>query len=170
MRTPSIPYMGNKGVIAESIVNFIEIKQPKARYFYDLFGGGGSISTQAMKRGFNVHYNEIPSEWYDWVSRDRFFDVINSDRTDAYSGMVQQCYSFGNDQKSYLLGRNIEKIKEQLHYLVVNQSAEAKDILEKEYNLSFEIPKMPVLYDRYLKEYKVMLRNLKKRVGLERLE
>src|SRR5574343_387046 len=101
MRTPSIPYMGNKGVIAESIVNFIEIKQPKARYFYDLFGGGGSISTQALKRGFNVHYNEIqprvfnlfeflvggnkiPSEWYDWVSRDRFFDVINSDRTDAY--------------------------------------------------------------------------------------
>jgi len=187
MRTPSIPYMGNKDAIAESIVNFIRIKQPKAKYFYDLFGGGGGISTQALKQGFNVHYNEIqprifnlfefllntdtiPPSWWDWISRDDFFKIIKSNHTDAYSGMVQQCWSFGNNQSDYLFGRKVEKIKEQLHYLVVNQSEQAKNILLEEYGLNLDIPKLPKVYDRYLKEYKAMLKNLKRRIQLEQPE
>ncbi len=160
---------------------------PKAKYFYDLFGGGGAISTQALKQGFNVHYNEIqprvfnlfefllntdtiPPSWWDWISRDDFFKIIKSDHTDAYSGMVQQCWSFGNNQKNYLFGRNIEKIKEHLHYLVVNQSEQAKNVLLEEYGLNFDIPKLPKVYDRYLKEYKQMLKNLKRRIDLEQLQ
>jgi site-specific DNA-adenine methylase len=35
-----LPYMGSKNFIAEEIINIL----PTAKYFVDLFGGGGALS------------------------------------------------------------------------------------------------------------------------------
>ena len=178
MKLPAIPYMGSKRSIAEDIVKLIRIKHPNAKYFYDVFGGGGAVSIQALRQGFSVHYNELdervcnlmkflvdlkgtglPKEWWGWVSREKFKEITQSNRKDAYAGMVQCCWSFGNNvKKGYLFGKNIERQKELLHYFIVNQSKDAQRLLKEEFDLDFAIPKEENIYDRYLLEYKPQIR------------
>ena len=104
-----IPYMGSKDKIAGSLaLNF-----PQKKHFYDLFGGGFSVTHYMLinrARDYeHFYYNEIvPStvelvrkaiagEYsYDrfkpeWISREQFFKRID----DAY---VRICWSFGNNQ------------------------------------------------------------------------
>jgi len=126
-----IPYMGSKqDIIASLALNF-----PKAENFYDLFGGGFSVTHYMMlmksKRHQNFHFNEIiPSTVelikkaisgdfsYDkfkpeWVSRDEF--IKNKDSC-AYTRIL---WSFGNNQKGYIFGKDIEAYKKSLHMAVV---------------------------------------------------
>jgi site-specific DNA-adenine methylase len=52
-----IPYMGSKRKHANALIcKMLEIK-PNAKYFYDLFGGGGAMSFAALKKGMMVFYN-----------------------------------------------------------------------------------------------------------------
>jgi len=122
--------MGSKDkVIASIAMNF-----PKADHFYDLFGGGFSVShfmvTNKRKKYKHFHYNEIKSDIvelvkkaingnfnYDrfkppWVSRETFFKNLN----DPY---IRICWSFGNDQKSYMFSKEIEPYKKSMHMAVV---------------------------------------------------
>ena len=126
-----IPYMGSKAKIAASIaLNF-----PSAENFYDLFGGGFSMTHYMLenkaKRYKHFHYNEINAHIvglvkraiagefnYDrykpeWISREDFFKRKD---TDAY---VRCIWSFGNGQKSYLFGEDIEPYKKSMHMAVV---------------------------------------------------
>ena len=52
-----MPYKGSKNKIAQWIVDQL----PKAKHFYDLFGGGGAMSHCAILSGKYevVHYNEL---------------------------------------------------------------------------------------------------------------
>ena len=52
-----MPYKGSKSKIAEWLIEQL----PKAKHFYDLFGGGGAISHCAvLSRKYEVvHYNEL---------------------------------------------------------------------------------------------------------------
>jgi len=125
-----IPYMGSKDKIAPSICMML----PKATHFYDLFGGGFSM-THCMLERFphkysNFHYNEIKSDVVDlvkraisgefnydvfkpaWVSREYFFAKKDSD---AY---IRCLWSFGNNQRTYLFG-GIEAYKRSSHQAVV---------------------------------------------------
>jgi site-specific DNA-adenine methylase len=45
-----LPYMGSKRKLASNIVNLILELNPKCKYFYDLFGGGGAISFEALQK------------------------------------------------------------------------------------------------------------------------
>ena len=56
-----IPYMGSKRKLAKPIIDYIIANNPKAKHLYDLFGGGGTISFEALKRRQfqTVHYNEL---------------------------------------------------------------------------------------------------------------
>jgi hypothetical protein len=126
-----MPYMGSKDKIARSIcMNF-----PQADHFYDLFGGGGSITHCMMltnkKRYKHFHYNEIAngvSELFEksingdfsyskfkpkWISRQEFFE---KKEIDAYIRLI---WSFGNNQKDYIFGENIEEYKRSMHMAVV---------------------------------------------------
>jgi len=125
-----LPYMGSKDKIAESLSMIF----PKADHFYDLFGGGFSISHCMLlnkRHKFKYfHYNEIKSDIvglvrkaiagdfnYDkfkpaWVSREDFFANLN----DCY---IRVCWSFGSDQKSYLFGKEIEAYKKSMHMAVI---------------------------------------------------
>ena len=123
--------MGSKAKIAASIaLNF-----PSAENFYDLFGGGFSMThymiERRAKRYKHFHYNEIKSDVVElvkkaiagefnynvfkpeWISRADFFKRKDND---AY---VRCIWSFGNDQESYLFGEDIEEYKRSMHQAVV---------------------------------------------------
>lgn len=133
-----IPYMGSKRKLAGDILQVITSRHPVLTDFYDLFGGGGSVSFTAIKdyRGFNVHYNELNShifklveylktkkelepKFYEWVTREEFFKQLNRTDPDWYSGFVMSCWSFGNKQSSYIYGEDIEELKRLAHQFVV---------------------------------------------------
>jgi hypothetical protein len=126
-----IPYMGSKAKIAPSICMAL----PKATHFYDLFGGGFSM-THCMLERFphkysHFHYNEIKTDIVDivkrsiqgefnyaafkpeWVSREDFFAKKD---TDAY---IRCIWSFGNNQRNYLFNPDIEEYKRSMHQAVV---------------------------------------------------
>ena len=105
-----IPYMGSKASIVPSIaMNF-----PPADHFYELFGGGFSISHYMLeKKSKNYkyfHYNKFKPQW---ISREDFFKYKD---TDAF---IRCLWSFGNNQKDYLFGEDIEEYKRSIHIAVV---------------------------------------------------
>ena len=108
MEKLGIPYMGSKRKLASNILHKITQRHNGITDFYDLFGGGGSISfTSIRDYRFNVHYNELNKhiyslveylknnkelepKFYEWVTRDEFHKQISktNDEADWYSGFV----------------------------------------------------------------------------------
>ena len=43
-----LPYMGSKRKLAKQIVDKILVDNPNTKYFYDLFGGGASVTFEAL--------------------------------------------------------------------------------------------------------------------------
>lgn len=145
MEKLGIPYMGSKRKLASEILNKITARHKDITDFYDLFGGGGSISFTAIRDyRFNVHYNELNKhiyslveylknnkelepKFYEWVTREEFFKQVNksNEEADWYSGFVMSCWSFGNSQNSYLYGSDIENIKKLAHEFIVNSDLNA---------------------------------------------
>lgn len=126
-----LPYMGSKGGICDDLVKLF----PPADHFYDLFGGGFSV-THAMllkrsKSFKHFHFNELRPGICDlikdaiegkynydvfkpeWISRERFFKELE---TNPY---IKICWSFGNDGKNYIFGDDIEEYKKSMHMAVV---------------------------------------------------
>jgi site-specific DNA-adenine methylase len=126
-----IPYMGSKDKICDRIIKLF----PKSDNFYDLFGGGFSI-THAMllkrKSDFKqFHFNEIRPGVCDlikesiagkynynvfkppFVSRDEFFDKLDSDPA------IKILWSFGNNGSAYLFSKEIEPYKKSMHNAIV---------------------------------------------------
>ena len=140
-----IPYMGSKRKLASDILQKITQRHNGITDFYDLFGGGGSISFTAIRDyRFKVHYNELNKhiyslveylknhkelepKFYEWVTREEFHRQINKTNGEAdwYSGFVMSCWSFGNSQNSYLYGADIENIKRLAHEFIVNCDLDA---------------------------------------------
>ena len=132
-----IPYMGGKRKLAPKIINHILNHNPNAKYFYDLFGGGGAVSFEALKRRqfLEVHYNElntgvvnllkhilkngVTDDFYNWVSREDFHELKEKD--DYIGGLVKTCWSFGGNQNSYIYGAEIEDLKKKAHDIIVNK-------------------------------------------------
>ena len=102
---------------------------PRADNFYDIFGGGFSI-TQAMLERRSSHYkkfyfNEIRPGICDlikdaiagkynydvfspdWISKDKFLKMVDSDP------YIKLCWSFGNNGKGYIFGGDIKPYKNQ---------------------------------------------------------
>jgi site-specific DNA-adenine methylase len=125
-----IPYMGSKGGICDKLIPIF----PKAEHFYDLFGGGFSVTHAMLKHRphdyKHFHFNEIKTPVVDlikdaiagkysyanfkppWVSREEFH------AKKATCGYTSCLWSFGNDQKTYLFGE-IESYKRAMHQAVV---------------------------------------------------
>ena len=149
-----MPYMGSKNSIAAWIVNQL----PPARHFYDVFGGGGAITHAAVLSGKyrHVHYNELNplvckgfemainggfKDETRWISREDFFRLRN---TDPYAAI---CFSFGNNLRDYIYGKDIEDYKRALHYLIFFD--ERKDF-ERYFDLSdFEFSSKTDIDKRY---------------------
>ena len=126
MRKYGLPYRGSKSRIAAAIVEHL----PSGAALYDLFAGGCAVTHAAMLAGRWDRYvindlqgdvpelfvNAIRGKYSDetrWISREDFFALKD---TDTY---VRCCWSFGNNGRDYLYGREIEPYKRALHYAVV---------------------------------------------------
>jgi site-specific DNA-adenine methylase len=136
--------MGSKLRLAPKIVSTILSRHPNTRYVYDLFGGGGAISF-AFAQELQIErvvYNDISTgivellklilsgqhseSLYQWVSREEYHKH-KCDKT-WFGGLCQTIWSFGNDQKSYLYGKNIELYKQLLHEIIVDNIDRTKEI------------------------------------------
>ena len=145
-----IPYMGSKRKLAKPILDYILTHTPNTKYFYDLFGGGGAVTFEALKRKRiqKVHYNELDTgvvellkkirgdgvteEFYQWVDRETF--KKHKDDDTWFGGLVATCWSFGNNrEKGYLFSKDNEKIKKSLHNIIVNR---CEDSIKEFYALS----------------------------------
>jgi len=119
--------MGSKSKIAKIIIEHI----PHAENFYDLFAGGGAITHAAILSGFwcNFYANDIQDSMKlfsdavagkyrnekRWISRSQFFAEMDADP------YVRWIWSFGNDGKTYLFGKDVEPVKKAAHeYLMAN--------------------------------------------------
>ena len=139
-----IPYMGSKQQIAADLLGVMLHKKPKARYFYDLFGGGGAMSLCALDNGLKVHYNEIKTdlrellehaltkglgeEFYQWISRE---DFKKYKEQKGYFGEFVRCvWSFGNSGGAYMFGKEIEHFKKHGHYVIMWNSAEHLELFK----------------------------------------
>ena len=131
MANYGIPYMGSK----DSIIHKIAPLFPAADHFYDLFGGGFSVShfmtLHHAGKYKRIFYNELKSYVVElvrdaiagkfnynafkpkWISREEFKE--NKDKC-AYTRLI---WSFGNDQRSYLFSEENEINKKSLHNAVV---------------------------------------------------
>jgi len=137
-----VPYMGSKNKIAIDLLRkMLEVK-PQAKYFFDLFGGGGSMSFTASQIGLKTHYNELqtflvkfidyifnrlekglkgryglfPDDFYNFIDREEFMKLKDEDSIKGQFARI--CYSFGNNQRGYLFG-DIEKTKHLAHDVVM---------------------------------------------------
>ena len=149
-----IPYMGSKRKLAHDIVSVIMQDNPQCKYFYDLFGGGGAISFEALQRPQieRVYFNEIDTaitellkkvlyegvseEFYQWIDRETFHK--NNKGKDWFAGLVKTCWSFGNNQRTYLYGEDKEQYKKLLHDIVVHRSENAVGILHEKYGVELD--------------------------------
>jgi site-specific DNA-adenine methylase len=123
-----ITYRGSKSSLIQKIAPFI----PESENFYDLFGGGFSVSHfMLLNRACHVHYNELESTTVElikdaiagkysyerfkpeWVTREMFFERKH------YCAYTRIVWSFGNDQGYYLYSKKIEPYKQALHQAVV---------------------------------------------------
>lgn len=120
-----IPYMGSKDKIADDILAVL----PSGKRFVDLFGGGFAMSHAALLSGKyeQIFYNELnpllPKLIKDaiagkyanerrWISREDFLRLKDTD------GYVKYIWSFGNNGKDYLFGKDKEPIKKLGHEFV----------------------------------------------------
>ena len=124
-------YQGSKTHLVEKIARFF----PNADHFYDLFGGGFSVSHYMIKHRSKsyktFHYNElrpglceliqdaIEGKYnYDvfkpeWITRERFMAEKESN---AYIKII---WSFCNGGNGYIFGRDIESQKRSLHQAII---------------------------------------------------
>jgi len=126
-----IPYQGSK----TQIINSLALLFPAAENFYDLFGGGFAVTHYlAANKPFrfrNFYYNELEEDVVALVRKalageynyDKFVNTFvtreefnEKKKDDAY---IRLLWSFGNNQRTYLYGKHIEKKKESLHNAVV---------------------------------------------------
>ncbi|RDU70420.1 hypothetical protein CQA66_08405 [Helicobacter aurati] len=59
-----MPYLGSKRKICFKLFQRINELAPNAKYFYDLFGGGGCMSILAAHNGYKVTYNELNTDCF----------------------------------------------------------------------------------------------------------
>ena len=123
--------MGSKSKIVKEICSVF----PNADNFYDLFGGGFSVShfmIKHMSKDYKeFHFNEIRpgvcdlikdaiSGKYNYnVFKPEFVDREVFNREKYNSAYIRFCWSFGNNGKNYLFGKDSEPKKKSFHNAVV---------------------------------------------------
>ena len=190
LQVPSIPYMGNKRKLATRIINtIIDVKGQDFIRFYDLFGGGGSMSIAALNLwGVEVHYNELNTAIvnlmkhiqrggeipYKWVTRDEFFKCLEGDTW--WDGLVQSCWAFGNNgAKGYLYGKEVEDLKLLGHRICVDKDYSALKILETYVGHSIELDLTKGIHEIRIDlknrcDELNLIENLSRNLHLERLQ
>ena len=161
-----LPYMGSKRKLAKDIYQVIS-SNSNTNILVDPFCGGFAVSEEFLKHGWDVYASDINKyivallrailfgdDWLnkqlakpDFITREKFFDITrNPDKyDDCVVGYVQCIWSFGNNGKEYLYGKQVEDIKHITHNYVINgDEKQFKEMLKVE-NISIPnelFPKM----------------------------
>ena len=180
-----VPYKGSKNQIAEGVVDNL----PKAEYFVDLFCGGCAVTHRALISGKYQRFitNDIdgrmPKLFLDavhgkytvenhpeWVSREEF-EARKAE--DAYIATV---WSFGNNGKDYVYGREVEAFKRELHRAIFDGNAEGLRTYGFDVKISGESPSeryraiKPQIKAQKAERYQIELQNYEALDRLEALE
>jgi hypothetical protein len=149
-----IPYLGCKQRFAGELLSAI----PQADNFYDLFGGGGSITEAAYncrhggllgnwQKWKNIHYNEINKGVYllnkeiwsgkfdfehakeQYLTKERYY--AERSQPTAWSAFVSFVWSFGNKNQCFIYGEKLT-IRGNEHLQRINRMSKSpilKDII-----------------------------------------
>ena len=162
-----LPYKGSKNKIAKWVCDNL----PAADNFYDLFCGGCAITHYAMLSGkyrtytindidwkpVELFVNAIHGKYADetrWISREDFYRLKD---TDPY---VALCWSFGNNGRNYLYGKDIEPYKKAMHYAIVLRDYSLIDTYDKRIKNYIDAPTIHERRINYRKDYGVMYKIL----------
>ena len=161
-----LPYKGSKNLIAKWVCDNL----PAADNFYDLFCGGCAITHYAMLSGKYKTYtindidwkpvelfvNAIHGKYADetrWISREDFYRLKD---TDPY---VALCWSFGNNGRNYLYGKDIEPYKKAMHYAIVLRDYSLIDTYDKRIKNYIDAP---TIHERRI-NYRITLPDSRRR-------
>jgi site-specific DNA-adenine methylase len=136
----SIPYLGSKRKSCNMIYRIINLREQKGT-LVDLFCGGFAIGEVFLKNGWKVIANDknkfvialldkTINKGLDenivtqFVKREKFIDVIKNPNNyeDWFVGFIMCVWSFGNNQKGYMFGKNVEPIKKAGYELIFNSN------------------------------------------------
>jgi len=181
----AIPYMGSKRKLAQKIVDYILEMNPGTKYIYDLFGGGGAISFEFLQRKSieKVVYNElntgvcellkdimkngVTDKYTQWIDCETFNAHKNDD--DWFGGLCKCVWSFGNNQKNYLFGKDIEQLKKEAHFYLFEQGYTLGD-KEKRIRLLKQFKRDVNIISRFNLQQLQQLQRLERLEQLEQLQ
>ena len=167
-----LPYQGSKKKISKKIVEIIKQNFGTTKQIYDIFGGGGAITSECILNGLEVYYNDLDKditnaferviskdrEWIKTliVSRTEFAELKAKENKTTDDFLKLLINSFGNQKNYYLYSKEISDLKYNL----------AKEIIEK--HDVFSGYKQTETYKRAIEQPK-QLEQLIRLSGLERL-
>ena len=167
-----LPYQGSKKKISKKIIEIIKQNFGTNKPIYDIFGGGGAITSECILNGLEVYYNDLDkditnafervvSQDREWiktliVSRTEFAELKAKENKTTDDFLKLLINSFGNQKNYYLYSKEISDLKYNL----------AKEIIEK--HDVFSGYKQTETYKRAIEQPK-QLEQLIRLSGLERL-
>ena len=132
-----LPYQGSKKKISKKIIEIIKQNFGTDKPIYDIFGGGGAITSECVLNGLEVHYNDLDkditnvferviSQDREWIktliiSREEFFEVKAKENKTTDDFLKLLINSFGNKKADYMYNKEISDLKYNL----------AEEIIEK---------------------------------------
>lgn len=168
-----LPYQGSKKKISKKIVEIIKQNFGTDKPIYDIFGGGGAITSECILNGLEVYYNDLDkditnaferviSQDREWiksliVSRTEFTEIKEKENKTTDDFLKLLINSFGNKKRDYLYSKEISDLKYNL----------AKEIIEK--HDVFSGYKQTKTYKRSIEKYK-RLEQVRRLQQVERLE
>lgn len=164
-----VPYRGSKSRIAPLVVRHI----PSADVFVDIFGGGCAVTHAALLEGRWNRYivNDLsdgPQLFIDAANgryaseaciptRDEFYEQKDSDP------YIRYLFSFGNNGRDYIYGREIEDLKVTASRMLVAPT------LAERYRLYRKFTKM-LFHGKYRERVVRELEGCERAVSVERLQ
>lgn len=132
-----LPYQGSKKKVSKKIVEIIKQNFGTNKPVYDVFGGGGAITSECILNVLEVHYNDLDNtitdmftkvvssdrEWIKTliVSREDFFEIKDKENKSVDDELKLLLNSFGNDRKSYLYSEKYSDIKYNLALEIIKK-------------------------------------------------
>ena len=176
-------YYGNKNSIADEIIETCCKYQTskfgqQPKYFFDLFGGGGSVSLKAIDYLVfeKVFYNEIKKDLCDllklsingiderdlfkFISKDEFLKLRKKEHLTPLESLYSYVYSFncGGKNASYSMSKLQDEVKFICDFLLGKYSGSG-----------FEMAKTMLNSKNYKSAYKHLVKELKKKCPLLRI-
>ena len=155
-----LPYQGSKKKISKKIIEIIKQNFGTDKPIYDIFGGGGAITSECILNGLEVYYNDLDkditnaferviSQDREWiktliVSRTEFFEIKDKENKTTDDFLKLLINSFGNNKRGYLYSKETSDLK----YNLAKEIIENHDVFNgykqtETYKKAVERPKKP---------------------------